>query len=140
MLLDNLFLIEKKQIHFHINRTNVIRPIKQNQKSLSSIEIKKPLLAPVRSVVKTRLVFRNQLQLLTQIRCIVRKMQDQECSLEEHQHLVDVYYQVHKTTIQVFDQWIYRRLPIVEDTIRNSPKVLTAKFLGSDRRLFYQHM
>ena len=36
--------------HFHINSTSTIRPVKRNQLSFSSIEIFKPLPAPVHSI------------------------------------------------------------------------------------------
>ena len=45
-----LFLLENRPFHFHINSTSVIRLIKQNLLSFSSIEINKPLPAPVQSV------------------------------------------------------------------------------------------
>ena len=35
----------------HINSTTVIRPLKQNQLSFSSIDINKPLTAPVQCLV-----------------------------------------------------------------------------------------
>ena len=44
--------VSSRPIHFHINSTSVIGPIKKkkNQLSFSSIEINKPFLAPVYSV------------------------------------------------------------------------------------------
>ena len=42
--------LKNRPIHFHINRTTVIRPVKWNQLSFPSIEINKPLLTPVYSV------------------------------------------------------------------------------------------
>ena len=39
-----------RPIHFHINSTSAIRPVKWNQSSSSSIEINKALPAPVHSV------------------------------------------------------------------------------------------
>ena len=44
------FFLKNRPIHFHINNTIVIRPVKQNQLSFPSIEIDKPLLTPVHSV------------------------------------------------------------------------------------------
>ena len=41
-----LFSLKNRPIHFHINSTNVIRLVKQNQLSFSKIEINKPLPAP----------------------------------------------------------------------------------------------
>ena len=43
------FALENRPIHFHINSTSVIRSFKQNKLSFSSIEINKPLSAPVQS-------------------------------------------------------------------------------------------
>ena len=48
--LKRLFFLKNRPIHFHINRTIVIRPVKRNQLSFPSIEINKPLLTPVHSV------------------------------------------------------------------------------------------
>ena len=45
------FFIKNRPIHFHINSTSVIRPVKQNQLSFSSIEIKKPLPVPVQCLI-----------------------------------------------------------------------------------------
>ena len=39
------FFLKNRPIHFHINSTSVIRQVKQDQLSFSSIEINKPLLA-----------------------------------------------------------------------------------------------
>ena len=41
----------KRPIHFHINSTSVIKPVKRNELSFSSIEINKPLPAPVQCLV-----------------------------------------------------------------------------------------
>ena len=49
--LKRWFFLKNRPIHFHINRTSVIRPVKRNQLSFPSIEINKPLLAPVHSVL-----------------------------------------------------------------------------------------
>ena len=48
--LKRWFSLKSRPIHFHINRTIVIRPVKQNQLSFPSIEINKPLFTPVYSV------------------------------------------------------------------------------------------
>ena len=40
--LKRWFFLKNRLIHFHINRTIVIRPVKQNQLSFPSIEINKP--------------------------------------------------------------------------------------------------
>ena len=45
--LKGWFFLGNKPIHFHINSTSVIRLVKRNQSSFSSIEINKPLSAPV---------------------------------------------------------------------------------------------
>ena len=46
------FFLQNKPIHFHINRTSVVRPVKQNQLSFPSTEINKPLLP--QSIVSRR--------------------------------------------------------------------------------------
>ena len=66
-----LFFLKNSAIHFHINRTSVIRPVKQNQLSFSSIEINKALFATVHSVLQIRFKFRNQFKLLLHIRCMI---------------------------------------------------------------------
>ena len=43
--------LKNRPIHFHIISTGVIRPVQQNSLSFSSIEINKPLPAPVRCLV-----------------------------------------------------------------------------------------
>ena len=45
------FRRDNSTIHFHINSTSVIRPVKQNQLSFFSIEIIKPLPVPVLNVL-----------------------------------------------------------------------------------------
>ena len=69
--LKRLFFLKKRPIHFHINTTSVIRPVTQNKLSFSSIEINKPLPAPVHSVSQIRFKFRSQFQLLPQITCLI---------------------------------------------------------------------
>ena len=49
--LKRWFFLKNRPIHFHINRTTVIRPVKRNQLSFPSIEINKPLLTPVQCLV-----------------------------------------------------------------------------------------
>ena len=44
------FFLKNRPIHFHINRTSVIRLVKQNQLTFSSIEINNSILASVHSV------------------------------------------------------------------------------------------
>ena len=46
ILKENSYSRTDTHIHFHINSTSVIRLIKQNQQSFSSIEMNKLLLAP----------------------------------------------------------------------------------------------
>ena len=46
-----MIFLKNRPIHFNINSTSVIRPVKQNQLSFSSIEINKPLPAPVQFLV-----------------------------------------------------------------------------------------
>ena len=67
--LNSCFFLKNRPIHFHISSTIVNRPVKQNQLSFSSIGINKPLPTPVHSVSQIRFKFRNQFQLLPQIRC-----------------------------------------------------------------------
>ena len=69
--LKRLFFLKNRPIHFHINRTSVIRPIKQNQLSFTGNKISKSLLTPVYSVSKIRFKFRRQFKLLPQIRCLI---------------------------------------------------------------------
>ena len=49
--LKRWFFLKNRPIHFHINSTSVIRPVKRNQLSFSSIEINKPLPAPVQCLI-----------------------------------------------------------------------------------------
>ena len=58
--LDTSFFLKNRPIHFHINSTSVIIPVKQNQLSFSCIKIKKPLPAPVHCVFQIRFKFRSQ--------------------------------------------------------------------------------
>ena len=58
--LKRWFFLKNRSIHFHTNSTSVIRPIKRNQLSFFSIEINKPLPAPVYSVSQIRFKFRSQ--------------------------------------------------------------------------------
>ena len=51
--LKRWFFLNNRPIHFHINRTSVIWPVKQNQLSFSSTEVNKQLPAPVHSVFKS---------------------------------------------------------------------------------------
>ena len=69
--LKRSFFLKNRAIHFHINSTSVIRPVKRNQLSFFSIEINRPLPAPVRSVSQIRFKFKSQFQLLPQIRCLI---------------------------------------------------------------------
>ena len=48
--LKRRFFLKDRSIHFHINSTSVIRPVKRNQLIFSNIEINKLLPAPVDSV------------------------------------------------------------------------------------------
>ena len=57
---------QNRPTHFHINSTRVVKPVKRNKLSFSSIEINKPLPAPVCSFFKARFKFRSQLQSLPQ--------------------------------------------------------------------------
>ena len=61
MILDHIF---------HINSTSNSRPVKQNQLSFSSININKPLPAPVNSVLQIRFKIKNPSQFLPQIGCL----------------------------------------------------------------------
>ena len=66
--LKRWFFLKNRPIHFHINSASVIRAVKRNKLSFSSIEIKKPLPAPVHSISQIRFKFSGHLQLLPQIR------------------------------------------------------------------------
>ena len=48
--LKSRFFLKNGPIQFLISTTSIIRPVKRRQLSFSSIEINKPLLAPVHSV------------------------------------------------------------------------------------------
>ena len=63
--------LKSRPIHFHINSNSVIRPVKRNQLIFSSIELNKPLPAPVYSISKIRFKFRSQFELFPQIRCLI---------------------------------------------------------------------
>ena len=69
--LKRLSFLKNRRICFHINSTSVSRLVKRNQLSFSSIEINKPLPAPVHRVSQIRFNFRSQFQLLLQIRCLI---------------------------------------------------------------------
>ena len=69
--LKRCFLFKNRPFHIPINRISVIRPIKRNKLSFSSIEINNPLPAPVLSVSKIRFNFSYQLSLLPHIRCLI---------------------------------------------------------------------
>ena len=58
------FSHKNRPIHSHINSTSVIWPVKLNQLSFFSIEINKPIPAPVHSLSKIRFKFRNQFYLV----------------------------------------------------------------------------
>ena len=64
--LKRWFFLKNRPIHFNCNSTGVIRLVKQTSLSFSSIEINKPLPAPVQVSSK----FRSQLYLLPQIWCL----------------------------------------------------------------------
>ena len=69
--LKRWFFPKSRPIHFHINSTSVIRPVKKSQLGFSGNEINKPLLAPVHIVLQLRFKLRSQFQLLPQIRCLI---------------------------------------------------------------------
>ena len=58
-ILTDGFFLKNRPIRFHNDSTSVTRPVEQNKLNFSSIEINKPLFAPVHSVSKTRFKFRN---------------------------------------------------------------------------------
>ena len=70
--LKRWFFLKNRHIHFHINSTSVIRPLKWNQLSFSRIKINRPLPAPVSNVLQIRFKFRSQFYLLPQIRCMIK--------------------------------------------------------------------
>ena len=57
------FFLKSRPIHFHINRTIVIRSVKQNQASFPSTETNKPLLTPIQCLV-------HQIQVQKQIQVV----------------------------------------------------------------------
>ena len=63
--LKRYFFLKKRPIHFHINSTRVIRPAKQNNLRFSSVEINKPLDAPVCSVLQIRFQLEDYLVVAT---------------------------------------------------------------------------
>ena len=65
--LKRWYFIKNRIIHFPINSTSVIRPLKQNYTSFSCIEINKPFHAPVNSALQIRFKFRSQFPLLLQV-------------------------------------------------------------------------
>ena len=75
------FFFKNRLIHFHVNSTSLIRLVKQNQLSFSSPEINKPLSA--HSVSQIRIKFRNQFQLLPQIRQLKQRV--------VYQHILQYY-------------------------------------------------
>ena len=60
------FFVKNRPIQFHIS---LIKPVKRDQSSFFNIEVKKLLPAPVYSVSQIRFKFKDQFQLLPQIRC-----------------------------------------------------------------------
>ena len=64
------FFFKNRAMHFHFNITTVIGSIKRNKLNFSSIEINKPLPAPVYSASQISFKFRSQPQLLVPIRCL----------------------------------------------------------------------
>ena len=69
--LKRSFLLKTRPIHFHINSNSVFKPIKRNQFLFFSIQINKPLLAPIYNVSQIRFKFSWQFQLLPKIRCLI---------------------------------------------------------------------
>ena len=64
-----LFFLGNRPIHFYINGTRIIRPVKLRKLIFSNSAINEPLPAQVYSVSQVR--FRSQLYLLPQIRCLI---------------------------------------------------------------------
>ena len=110
----------RTDIHFHINSTIDIRPVKRNKLSFSSTEINKQLPTLVYNSSQIKLKFRSQLQLIPQFRWLLKlrleyqhqqrqqyykniirkvsnvkqevgKEQYQERSPEELQHQLDIF-------------------------------------------------
>ena len=52
--LNRWFSLKNRPIHFYINSTSVIRPVKWNQLSFPNIEINQPFSAPDSNVLKIR--------------------------------------------------------------------------------------
>ena len=58
--LKRWIFLKNRPINFHINSTSVIRLVKRNQLSFSSIEINKPLPSPVHSISQIIFKIRSQ--------------------------------------------------------------------------------
>ena len=63
--LKRWFFHKSRPFHFHINSTSVIRPVKWNQLSFSSIP------APIHSISLIKFNIQRQLQSLPQVRCLI---------------------------------------------------------------------
>ena len=69
--LKRLFFLKNTTIHFHINRTSVIRPVKQNQLSFPSIEIYKATSFSSQQCLVDQIHVQKPFKLLSQIRCLI---------------------------------------------------------------------
>ena len=69
--LKRLFFLKNRPVHFHINSTSVIRPVKQSQQVFPASKSTSHFLPPVHIVLQIRFKFRSQLQLLPQNRFLV---------------------------------------------------------------------
>ena len=79
------FFFKYTTIHFHINRSILIRLVKRNQSSFPCIEMNKPLFTPVHSVSQTRFKFRSQFKLLPPIRYLITlKIQSSIISIDSN--------------------------------------------------------
>ena len=81
--LKRLFFFKKRSVIFHVKRASVIRPVKRNQLSFSSIEMKKPLPSPVHSISQIRVMFRSQFLMLLQIRCMITLRVESSISIDK---------------------------------------------------------
>ena len=68
--LKRWIFLKNRPIHFCINSASVVIPVKRNQLSFSSIEINKPLSAPVQCVVD-QIQVQKPILVVTQIKCLI---------------------------------------------------------------------
>ena len=108
---QKMFFLKSRPIHVHINSTSVVRPIKQNKLSFSSIEINKLFPSPVRNVSQVRSKFRSQFQLLPQIKCLI--------SLRVEEGIIGVDSNIRDNIVRTVINVLQEKLRAKEGTLRN---------------------